>query len=110
MITDSADPLQVMRRMGHSDIRTTYNLYGHLFPDREDELVAKLNSRHSRALEALGRPELGPGEENNFESILSRQDQAGLGRQPQLEERSFHQEKRTWAQVDLNHRPHPYQG
>jgi integrase len=44
-----ADPLQVMRRMGHSDIRTTYNLYGHLFPDREEELVARLDSRYDRA-------------------------------------------------------------
>ena len=28
MIDVGADPLWVMRRMGHSDIRTTYNLYG----------------------------------------------------------------------------------
>ena len=47
--TGAQIPLQVMRRMGHSDMRTTYNLYGHLFPDREDELVAKLDSRHARA-------------------------------------------------------------
>ncbi|MGI8790592.1 MAG: hypothetical protein ACR2I4_06860 [Actinomycetota bacterium] len=53
---------QVIRRMGHSDIRTTYDLYGHLFPDREDELVAKLNRRHDRAL----RP---PGE---VESVMTR--------------------------------------
>ena len=35
MIDNGADPLQVMRRMGHSDIRTIYNLYGHLFPTRK---------------------------------------------------------------------------
>jgi hypothetical protein len=34
MINDGADPLQVQRRMGHDDIRTTFDTYGHLFPDR----------------------------------------------------------------------------
>jgi len=32
MIDDGADPLQVKRRMGHEDVRTTFNLYGHLSP------------------------------------------------------------------------------
>jgi len=48
MIDDGGDPLHVMRRMGHSDIRTTYNLYGHKFPDREDEPVSRLNARFDR--------------------------------------------------------------
>ena len=52
MIDEGGDPLQVMRRMGHSDIRTTYNLYGHLFPDREDELVGKLDRRYRRTFAA----------------------------------------------------------
>ncbi len=34
MVDDGADPYLVMRRLGHEDIRTTYNLYGHLFPNR----------------------------------------------------------------------------
>lgn len=46
MINDGADPLQVKRRMGHEDIRTTFETYGHLFPDREDELVAALERRY----------------------------------------------------------------
>ena len=54
MVDGGADPLQVMRRMGHSDIRTTYNLYGHLFPDREDEL---LRSWKVVTPEHWGRPE-----------------------------------------------------
>lgn len=45
MIDDGADPLQVKRRMGHEDVRTSLNVYGHLFPDREDELVAALDRR-----------------------------------------------------------------
>jgi integrase len=49
MINDGADPLQVKRRMGHEDIRTTFETYGHLFPDREDELVAALQERYRAA-------------------------------------------------------------
>jgi integrase len=47
MIDEGGDPLQVKRRMGHEDIRTTLNTYGHLFPDREDDLVAALDRRRS---------------------------------------------------------------
>ena len=50
MIDEGGDPLQVKRRMGHEDIRTTLNSYGHLFPDREDELVAALDRRRTLAL------------------------------------------------------------
>lgn len=46
MIDEGGDPLQVKRRMGHEDIHTTLNTYGHLFPDREDDLVAALDRRH----------------------------------------------------------------
>jgi hypothetical protein len=44
-INDGADPLQVKRRMGDEDIRTTFDTYGHLFPDREEDLVAALDRR-----------------------------------------------------------------
>jgi hypothetical protein len=66
--------------MGHTDIRTTYNLYRHLFPDREDELVAKLDSRHDRALEASREAEDRQDQENAFEfSLSSRQSRAPRG-------------------------------
>ncbi|MGH2773931.1 MAG: hypothetical protein ACRDJT_00665 [Actinomycetota bacterium] len=52
--------------MGHSDVRTTYNLYGHLFPDREDELVARLNSRYDRAIRPSGVAEERRVKENAF--------------------------------------------
>ena len=58
MFDEGPDPLQVMRHMGHSDIRTTYTLYGHLFPDREDKLVAKLNSRYDRGLRTTGESQV----------------------------------------------------
>jgi hypothetical protein len=35
--------------MGHEDIRTTFDTYGHLFPDREEDLVAALDARKRRA-------------------------------------------------------------
>jgi integrase len=47
MINDGPDPLQVKGRMDHEDIRTTFDIYGHLFPDRED-LVAALDARKPR--------------------------------------------------------------
>ena len=34
-IASTADPYAVMRRMGHSSITVTYNMYGHLFPERD---------------------------------------------------------------------------
>lgn len=42
-------PLQVKRRTGLEDIRTTFDTYGHLFPDREEDLVAALDARKRRA-------------------------------------------------------------
>jgi integrase len=63
MIDDGADPYLVMRRLGHEDIRTTYNLYGHLFPDREQTVNEGLDRRargaRSRSLAASPRPERG---------------------------------------------------
>ena len=35
--------------MGHEDIRTTFDTYGHRFPDREESLVAALDRRKHRA-------------------------------------------------------------
>ncbi len=43
-IASTADPYAVMRRMGHSSITVTYNTYGHLFPERDAEITAKLEN------------------------------------------------------------------
>jgi len=43
-ISSTADPYAVMRRMGHSSITVTYNTYGHLFPERDAEITAKLEN------------------------------------------------------------------
>lgn len=45
MISEGANALQVKRRMGHEDVRTTFNIYGHLFDDDEDALVERLDRR-----------------------------------------------------------------
>lgn len=50
MISDGADPLPVKRRMRHEDIRTTFDTYGHLFPDLEEDLVAALDARKRPAI------------------------------------------------------------
>jgi len=39
LIAGGAQPLQVMKRLGHRDIRTTYNTYGHMFPSEEAALA-----------------------------------------------------------------------
>ena len=49
MIDQSADPLQVQRRLGHNDIRTTLLYYGHLFPNREDDLNDALEKVYREA-------------------------------------------------------------
>lgn len=49
MISEGANALQVKRRMGHEDVRTTFNIYGHLFDDDEDALVERLDRRARRA-------------------------------------------------------------
>jgi integrase len=54
MIDDGADPLQLRRRMGHSDVRPSLDTYGHLFAQREDALVDGLDRRRRAALASLG--------------------------------------------------------
>jgi integrase len=39
LIAGGANVLQVMKRLGHRDIRTTLNTYGHVFPSDEEALA-----------------------------------------------------------------------
>jgi len=57
MIDQGADPLQVQRRLGHKDISTTLRIYGHLFPERDDELTQRLDRAYRRAAAATPRRE-----------------------------------------------------
>jgi integrase len=44
MIDQGANPVTVQRRLGHRDIRTTLQLYGHRFPEQDDILTARLEA------------------------------------------------------------------
>ena len=43
MINQVADPKLIQSQLGHSSISITYDVYGHLFPDRLDELASQLD-------------------------------------------------------------------
>jgi len=43
MINRGADPKLIQSQLGHSSISITYDVYGHLFPDRLDELATELD-------------------------------------------------------------------
>jgi integrase len=58
MIDQVPDPLQVAKRLGHADIRTTYRHYGHRFPNREEELNESLEKVYRKAAAASPRPEV----------------------------------------------------
>ncbi len=37
------DPLTMKKRLGHSDITITYNIYGHLYDDTQKKLAERLD-------------------------------------------------------------------
>ena len=43
MINQGADPKLIQSQLGHASISITYDVYGHLFPDRLDELASQLD-------------------------------------------------------------------
>jgi len=43
LIAAGLNPKQVQTYIGHSDVRTTYNIYGHLLPGDEREAAARLD-------------------------------------------------------------------
>jgi len=49
LIASGLNPKQVQTYIGHSDIRTTYNVYGHLLPGDEDQAAAALDAFLSAA-------------------------------------------------------------
>jgi integrase len=46
MIDQGANPVTVQRRLGHKDVTTTLQLYGHRFPEQDDLLTARLDALH----------------------------------------------------------------
>ncbi|MGO2933277.1 tyrosine-type recombinase/integrase [Microbacterium sp.] len=49
-IASGADVLMVQRMLGHSDAKETLNTYAKLFPDRMDDVTAKMTKARDRAL------------------------------------------------------------
>lgn len=54
MIDQGADPKLIQTQLGHSSISITYDIYGHLFPDRLDELAEKLEALIRRSPKGHG--------------------------------------------------------
>ncbi len=52
LIADNANPKEVQSEMGHSDIKITYDLYGHLFVDEESD--RRRQQRSERLANLLG--------------------------------------------------------
>ena len=43
LIAEGASALTVMRRLGHSSIKVTFDTYGHLLPEQEAEITERLD-------------------------------------------------------------------
>ncbi len=43
LINGGAEPLMVQQRLGHASVTTTLEIYAHLFPEKEDEILSFLN-------------------------------------------------------------------
>lgn len=52
MIAQGAHPKLIMERLGHKDITTTMNVYGHLFPALEEKMVEGLDELGRRVRNA----------------------------------------------------------
>ena len=56
MIAEGAHVLEIKNRLGHSSIKVTYDVYGHLLPNRDGELSERLDelARRTAASTPLG--------------------------------------------------------
>ena len=57
---------EVMRHLGHSSIKTTLDLYGHEFPNRDGEIRRGLNEVYRRSLTGQSRDASGPPESKEW--------------------------------------------
>lgn len=56
LIAERAHPLEIQRRLGHRDITTTMNVYGHLLPSLDVATTAALDSTLGQALDDAAKP------------------------------------------------------
>ncbi|HVW41929.1 MAG TPA: tyrosine-type recombinase/integrase [Amycolatopsis sp.] len=54
-IAAGADVKVVQQMLGHADAAMTLNVYGHLFPDRLDEVADTLDARRIKVLRERGQ-------------------------------------------------------
>ena len=59
----------VMRHLGHSSIKTTLDLYGHKFPNRDGELRQGLNEIYRRSLTGRMRDAQDPVEIKDWPAV-----------------------------------------
>ena len=61
LIAAGEDPYVISQRLGHASIRTTYDIYGHLFEGRDRQAADALEAARARSLadspRTLGRSE-----------------------------------------------------
>ena len=50
LIAEGEDPYVISQRLGHASIRTTYEVYGHLFEGRDLEAADALEAARARSL------------------------------------------------------------
>ena len=55
LIEAGATPLDIQKQVGHQSISTTYNIYGHLFKDRNQDLAKRLDVVFSQGREGVLR-------------------------------------------------------
>ena len=56
LIAAGEDPYVISRRLGHASIRTTYDVYGHLFEGRDRDASEALEAARARIRAAQMRP------------------------------------------------------
>jgi integrase len=61
LIAAGEDPYVISRRLGHASIRTTYDVYGHLFEGRDREASNALEAARARSLADSSRTLRRPG-------------------------------------------------
>lgn len=60
LIAAGEDPYVISKRLGHASIRTTYDVYGHLFEGRDREAASALEEARARTLADSSRTPDGP--------------------------------------------------
>jgi integrase len=60
LIAVGEDPYVISKRLSHASIRTTYDVYGHLFEGRDREAADTLETARAEAVAAQVRPKSGP--------------------------------------------------